>query len=98
LFKYCCPGNLFNQHTCVADKLKHEEKYDGRIGELKIDTKTSFLPVLPSDEVDQVASLSILHLYSVILDYPLMQKQILQPANQFILLDIRLTCSEVFQK
>ncbi len=44
----CCRTN--------ADKLKHEEKYDGRIGELKIDTKTSFLRVLPSDEVDQVAS------------------------------------------
>ena len=55
-FKYCCPGNLFYQNTCVADKLEHEEKYDGRIEELNIDTETSFLSALPSDEVDWVAS------------------------------------------
>ena len=54
--KYCCPGNWLNQQSCVADKLEHEEKYDGRIEELKIDTETSFLPALPSDEVDWVAS------------------------------------------
>jgi hypothetical protein len=36
--KYCCPGNWLNQQSCVADKLKHEEKYVGRIEELKIDT------------------------------------------------------------
>ena len=36
--KYCCPGNRLNQQACVADKLEHEEKYDGRIEELKIDT------------------------------------------------------------
>ena len=53
--KKCCPGKLFNQPICVADKLEHEEKYDGRIEELKLDTETSFLPVLPSDEVDWVA-------------------------------------------
>ena len=28
--KYCCPGNWLNQQSCVADKLEHEEKYDGR--------------------------------------------------------------------
>ena len=36
--KYCCPGNWLNQQSCVADKLEHEEKYVGRIEELKIDT------------------------------------------------------------
>jgi hypothetical protein len=36
--KYCCPGNWLNQQSCVADKLEHEEKYDGRIEELQIDT------------------------------------------------------------
>ena len=36
--KYCCPGNWLNQQSCVADKPEHEEKYDGRIEELKIDT------------------------------------------------------------
>jgi hypothetical protein len=35
---------------------EHEEKYDGRTEELKLDTETSFLPVLSSDEVDWVAS------------------------------------------
>ena len=29
--KYCCPWNWLNQQSCVADKLEHEEKYDGRI-------------------------------------------------------------------
>ena len=53
--KYCCPGNWLNQQSCVADKLEHEEKYDGRIEELKIDTETSFLSALPSNEVDWVA-------------------------------------------
>ena len=51
--KYCCPGNWLNQQSCVADKLEHEEKYDGRIEELKIilsaPPRRHLLPASPED-------------------------------------------------
>jgi uncharacterized Zn-finger protein len=51
--KYCCPGNWLNQQSCIADKLEHEEKYDGRIEELKIILsalpRRHLLPAAPED-------------------------------------------------